>query len=201
MNSTKSTILILIAIGLFYTFTNPQYQEIKSLKTKEEEYTKVLENATAIAELRDQLSVEYAKVPALEIDRLNKVLPPYVDNVRLALDMDGIASRYGIALKQITVNKPDIQGAFTLPTSAGSSYQSVRVSFGFVASYENFKRFLADIEKSLRILDIETVTFAATENGLYNYQLTVDTYWLGEAITTTSSGTSTGSPIPSGQEI
>ena len=91
MKSNTAIVLLLLSVGLFYTFTNSQYQDVKKLHTLANEYQSVLENVSAIIELRERLLVTYETFPQADIERINKVLPDNVDTVRLALDLDAIA--------------------------------------------------------------------------------------------------------------
>lgn len=179
MKNNTSIVLLLLSIGLFYTFTKDQYKEVKQLSALAGEYKDVLENVSRIVELRDNLLSTYSAIPKTEIERLNKVLPDHVDTVRLALDLDGMASRYGISIKNIQAlaQGSESSNAIILPERA-SAYDKVTVSFSFISNYENFMRLLADIEKSLRIMDVKTVSFLASDIGLYDHQVSVETYWL-----------------------
>lgn len=176
---SNSLILILIALGLFYTFTRPQYAEVKSLAATSDEYRDVLENIERITEIRDKLLVNYEAIPKSEIDRLSKVLPDNIDSVRLALDLDTIASRYGVSLKNVKVKTGEGDSA-SLPVLSryGLPYDKATVSFSFVSNHQNFMRMLADLEKSLRIMDIKSVSFESEDSGLYEHEMTVETYWL-----------------------
>ncbi|MDP3763105.1 MAG: hypothetical protein Q8Q92_00360 [bacterium] len=179
MKNNSAIILLLLAVGLFYVFTNTQYKDVKKLYALSSEYQNVLQNASRIMELRDQLLVNYEALPVAEIERINKVLPDSIDTVRLALDLDGIASRYGIAIKNIqtaTAKNKDTN-LIVLPEAAGA-YEKATISFGFVSNYENFMRLLADIEKSLRIMDVRSISFQTGESNFYDYQISIDTYWL-----------------------
>lgn len=180
MKDNVAIILILLAVGLFYTFTNSEFQDVKELQALANEYEDVLDNASEIIELRDSLLTTYATVPKSEIERLNKVLPDNVDTVKMALDLDGMASKYGISIKSIkTSTDPTVvdPSLMVLPEYA-KPYEKALVSFSFVSTYENFKNMLIDIEKSLRIMDVKSVSFQAKESNLYEYQISVDTYWL-----------------------
>ncbi len=179
MKNNSAIVLLLLSVGLFYAFTNTQYQNVRKLYTLSGEYQNVLQNASRIMELKDQLLVKYEALPVAEIERINKVLPDSVDTVRLALDLDGMASRYGIAIKNIqTVTDADKDtNLIVLPEVAGA-YEKATISFGFVSNYENFMRLLADIEKSLRIIDVRSISFQTGESSLYDYQISIDTYWL-----------------------
>lgn len=180
MKDITATILLLLSIGIFYTFTSTQYQEVKNLQTLANEYKKVLDEASAIVELRDTLLATYSSIPKSEIDRLNKVLPENVDTVQLALDLDGIASRYGVSIRSVKTSTGATSGdqSLIVLSENAPTYEKANVSFNFISSYENFKRILADVERSLRIMDIKSITFQAQDSGLYDYQISADTYWL-----------------------
>lgn len=179
MKNNTAIVLLLLSIGLFYTFTNSQYKEVKALNIQKNEYKDVLKNVSKIIELRDALLVTYAAIPKAEIERMDKVLPDNVDIVRLALDLDGMASRYGISIKDIktTLGSSGGGNAIVLPENE-TVYNSATVSLSFVSNYENFKRLLIDIEKDLRIMDISSISFQAGESGLNQYQVSAETYWL-----------------------
>lgn len=182
MNNNIAIILILVSIGIFYTFTSGQYKEVKRLSEQASRYEGVLESASSIATLRDSLLTNYSSIPRTEIERLEKVLPANVDTMQMALNLDGIAARYGISVKSIkTTTDTAVTDPTILPEYDTSTYKKAVVSFSFIATYQNFKLFLKDIEKSLRLMDINSVSFqssTAGESGLYEYQVTADTYWL-----------------------
>ena len=171
--------LLILSVGLFYAFTNDQYQDVKQLYALASEYKSVLRNISEIVEFRDRLRVTYEALPKEEIERINKVLPDNIDTVRLALDLDSMASRYGISIKSIKTETGATRGANTvvLPED-GEVYESATVALSFVSNYENFKRLMADIEKNLRIMNIKSISFQTSDNGLYNYEISAETYWL-----------------------
>ena len=179
MKNNTSIILILLSIGLFYTFTSDQYKDVKKLNTLADKYQDVLKNASAIVELRDSLLIDYEAFPKEEIDRINKILPDNIDTVRLALDLDGIASRHGISIKSIQTVTSSDKGLdrIALPENEGL-YGKVTVSLSFISNYNNFMNFLDDIEKSLRIMDVKSVSFQTGDSDMYDYQVSIDTYWL-----------------------
>ena len=179
MQNNTAIVLLVLSAGLFYTFTNVQYKEVKEFSAVAEQYRNVLNDISSITELRDNLLVTYQALPKEEIDRLNKVVPDNVDAVRLALDLDGMASRYKISIKNIQVvlgTNPNAQ-TIVLPEYA-NAYEQATVTFSFISNYENFMKFLGDIEKSLRVMDIKGVSFTTTDSGLYDFQVSVNTYWL-----------------------
>lgn len=179
MTRPTSLVLLLLSIGLFYTFTSPQYQKMKAQKAVAGEYNNVIDNVEKIAETRDKLLLSYESIPKAQIDRIAKVLPNNIDTVRLAVDLDSIASRYGISIKNVQVenNVNDGVNLLVLP-EYGVPYEKVTISFTFISNYDSFMKFLGDLERSLRIMDVKSTSFRATESGLYEYRLAVTTYWL-----------------------
>ena len=109
------------------------------------------------------------------------MLPDNVDTVRLALELDSIASRYGVAIRDVRVGDEAGQNADgpILPENS-LPYQKVIVSFQFTSNYENAKRFLSDMEKNLRIMEIKSLSFKSDDSGLYTYNVAIETYWLKE---------------------
>jgi Tfp pilus assembly protein PilO len=180
-NSTAFT-LLLISVGLFYTFTMPQWAKIGGLQAQADTYKSVLANVSELEAKRDQLLVQYKNIPPAQIAELEKILPDNVDTVTLALNLDSIASHYGISLKKVetTTQPPGSQSgnAVVLASDTSSSpYQTVYVNFEFISTYDNFRKFIGDLEKSLRIVDIQSVSFKVGTNNLYDYTVSVQTYW------------------------
>lgn len=178
MNYSKNFLLIVLSIGLFYTFSSPQYKQVKILQTSASEYKDVIENVSRISQARDALLVNYEAIPLAEREKLLKVLPDNIDSVRLALDLDTIASRYGIAITSVRVDKADPNAALAVLPDSALPYEKALVTVGFAANYENFARFIADLEKSLRIMDVKALNFRVTDEGVYQHELKIETYWL-----------------------
>ena len=114
-------------------------------------------------------------------ERLNKVLPDNVDTMQLALDLDGVVSRYGVSLKSVrTTTDPSVSdpSLIVLPEYE-NPYGKATLFFSFVSSYENFKNVIREVEKNLRLMDIKIISFQANpEATLYEFQVTADIYWL-----------------------
>lgn len=179
MKNSTAFILLLISIGLFYTFVSPHYEKVSTLRGQASQYKDILANVSALAAKRDDLNVKLKNTPPTEVAKLEKILPDNVDTVNLAMTFDSIAARYGISIKSIrTVESKTDTGTSIIQTGKARPYDKVTVSFSFISTYANFRKFMADIEQSLRIIDVKSVAFQATDSGIYEYQVSVDTYWL-----------------------
>jgi hypothetical protein len=179
---TKGTalILILLAAAIFFTFTSSQWAAAQALAAQAAEYRDVLDNVSRITEARDDLLANYQTIPASEKDRLEKALPDNVDIVGLAKELDAVASRYGIAISRVQVDEEANRAVRSLPGAETGSlpYEKTLVSFTFISNYESFSKFLGDLERSLRVMDVKQVSFQAGEAGVYEHKVTVQTYWL-----------------------
>jgi hypothetical protein len=58
------------------------------------------------------------------------------------------------------------------------SLETVKVTFGMSATYDQFITFLEDMEANLRIMDLQHLTVTSNDNGIYDWSLEFQTYWL-----------------------
>ena len=176
-------LLIGISVALFLMFINPTYQTIGVLREEGSQYTAALDRAKQAGVKRDQLVSKYNSFSSEDLKRLLKVLPDRVDNIKLVVDVNNLAAKYGTSIRDIKVgdNTQTSKPNAIIAEAASKPYGTLSVGFGVTMSYENFLRFLNDIEQSLRLTDVSAIEFdtiASGTSGNYNYIVTVKTYWL-----------------------
>ena len=178
--NVTSLILIVLALGVFFTFTNGRIAQIQASQALNTSYLTAINNSVALIQGRDAVLKNYNSLSDDNKARLDKMLPDNVDNVRLIIDVTNIASRHGIALKGISTSGINGGGASQASTnsSANSPTGTVTVSFGFSTSYQTFLEFLGDIQSSLRVLDISHLSVSANDSGTYDFSVVLQTYWL-----------------------
>jgi Tfp pilus assembly protein PilO len=191
-------ILIIISITLFFSFTNPLYNDISSLKTEVTSYNEALDNSKALENERDKLTAKYNAISPDNLMKLQKLLPDNVDNIRLILEIEQIALPYGMALKDVKYNVTNtntttpatgvVQGGGATDLS-NKDYGIFDLEFSVSGSYDNFINFTKDLESNLRIVDISSIDFSsdnvnANTNSktpspeVYKYDFKIKTYWL-----------------------
>ena len=181
MRNILSIVFIIAAIALFAFFTNGRYAAIRELRAEAAAFDSALERSKELIAIRDSLLARYNAFPSDSIARLNTMLPNSIDTVRLIIDINTLASRYGMSLSGIAIGIPDEasggEGALG-PTSG--DFGKLTLGFTVTASYDRFRAFLSDLERSLRIIDVTSLSFAASEStaGLTTYAVTLTTYWL-----------------------
>lgn len=181
-------ILIILAIGIFYTFTDQRISQIQATAASNADYLSAINNSVELINERDAVLKQYNTISATDMARLNTMLPDNVDNVRLIIDVNGIAARHGFSLQGITTSADSSTGSSGsgggLSESSGDTdsdtpYGVVTVSFSFTSSYDNFVAFMQDIQSSLRILDISQLNITAGSTpGSFTYSMQLSTYWL-----------------------
>ena len=198
MKNITSIIVIICAVGVFFFFTDREYKEVKQLQTEIEANKKIIELANKLDTKKVELNDKFNQISREEKEELEKLLPDTVDNVRLIIDMNNIAEKFGIIIRDISINTNESSTGGSKKTTTGqksnfdniteensikyvdtSKIGVISFSFSVSAKYEVFLDFLKQLEETLRLVDIRNIEVSrGTTDVLYNYRVTLDTYWL-----------------------
>ncbi|MCE9643942.1 type 4a pilus biogenesis protein PilO [Candidatus Parcubacteria bacterium] len=170
------SILLAITALLFWAYIDPQYQIVKGLRAESQSYEEALASFREIQSVRDELTSRYNTFSTDDVTRLERLLPDTVDNVRLVLDINNIAGRYGLVIKDVRLSSlakdPNKLGP------ENQEYGTLVLQFSVTAGYSNFVAFMKDLEDSLRVVDVSGISFKTAESQLADYDVAVQTYWL-----------------------
>lgn len=181
MKALTPIILLIIAVVVFFYFTDPVLSQIGELQGRKQELERGLKNADLLAKRQDELIRERNDITEEQLSRLDKLIPGKVDNVRLIIEMGRIGSRNGMPLRNVVVTAGTTaeDGTTSLPSSEiENQLNEVGISFSVSGPYNLFKSFMANLADNLRILDVKSFTVSAKESGLYDYNVNLTTYWL-----------------------
>lgn len=200
-------ILILIAFGIFFVFTNPLYSGISGLRAQVASYDEALNNSKALENERDKLTAKYNSINPENLIKLQKLLPENIDNIRLILEIEQIAVPYGMVLKEVKYNtaKTDtttpsastvipratlgnLPGNIAANKTQNKDYGVWDLEFSTTGTYNNFLNFTKNLESNLRIVDIASIQFSSSSSNSkfsetsseesYKYSFKIKTYWL-----------------------
>ncbi len=194
----SAIVAFLLAAGIFFFYTKPAYTgpgtferpSVGEMKAQIAQYEDALQKVAELEQLKQKLLAKYNSYNPQDIERLETLLPDHVDNIGLILELDNLASRYGMTLENVDVNTEmfgasDGQSLGEGVAAIGDSqkYDSITLSFSTFGTYDKFKTFLQDLEASLRIVDLSELSFSAQESTgggapTYNFDITIRTYWL-----------------------
>lgn len=175
---------------MFFFFTQDAYDNAKALESQINEYDQALEKASELQQIKQSLLSRYNAFDPADIDRLHKLLPDHVDNVRLVLDLDSLAARNGLALQNVVISNPvsgKQPGVISAIGGSARKFDSLTLKFSTQGTYEGFSTFLEELETSLRVVDLVSlnlereVTPLSSQKGaepIYRYDITIRTYWL-----------------------
>lgn len=176
---------IIIAFVVFFFFTQPMFAEIQSFEAQAEQYEEAVARATELnVELAEKVR-QKRSYSAGDLEKLDALVPTQIDEVRILADLSEIALRHNMLFGNVEVtnseNDPDAPEYDETNFSRTVTYTDFAVStisFGLIGTYEQFKSFLADVEKSLVLLEVTEISFTAGEGALQQFEVTVNAYAL-----------------------
>lgn len=181
--------MLLASVGLYFGLIDPTNKDIQALKEQKAEFDKAVDNANQLTERRNALVAKVNSFSLEDSQRLEKLVPDYVDSVRLIMETDRIALKYGMSLRDVQIagldtGKPGSASPETSGVIGGvpKDYDSVTMSFSVFTNYQTFKQFLKELEDNLRISDVGRIAFnvpsASKSQEVYQFNVSLKTYWL-----------------------
>ncbi len=179
-------LLIAAAIAVFSIFVIPRYRVVQTMRADVASYNTRLATAQRLKLSREDLIARYNSIPKADLDNLKTLLPDSVDNIRLIIQLDALATKNGLSsLRNVQYDstKGDQTKADQAP-GAQRPYGDFQISFETSGQYKNFLSFISDLEQNLRLVDISSVNFAQIANpdkalaDSIKYTVVLKTYWL-----------------------
>lgn len=197
---TLVTILLLIFSGaLFFLLIMPQFREVRDLRSTK---TRLQGEVETVREKITSTKKAIAKFEALkqeDIARIEAALPKEIDLPNLLVLVESLISSSGLITEDINVqeSKPIVVRATEQATSQGAGgisprflsgltgedrgHRAATIIFSLLGTYESFKGFLQVTERSLRIFDVETISFSSPTggegSGVFRFSVKMNTYY------------------------
>lgn len=171
-------LLILSALGIFLAGIKPMLAKIDSQKIEERTAKLALENTTNLFEIQEALLEKYKVITPEDRVRLLKLVPDQVDNVRFIIDIDAVAGKFGMKIGNLQLAGDPAATDSSVIGPDGKTYGTITLQFDITGSYGAVRAFLADLDSSLRLVDVDTVEFLAGDADKNKYTIKVRTYWL-----------------------
>lgn len=197
-------ILVVLALGYFY-FLSPSIMRLKAGKNLGlEERKKEEERLIAYLDELESMRDNYKSFTQDKLDDLARILPREEDFPGLFVQMEEIAEQNNFILDSLDIVPIDSQrnksrenpddenetpgegrgnaqdlpvGKSTIAEISEGRIKELNLSFSITGgNYENFKKFLSDIEKNMRIFDIFDIRFGSVQEG--PFFINMRTYYL-----------------------
>ncbi len=196
--------LVLAAVGVFFGYSQKQWDKVQVLKADVADYRTAVENSKQLLIKRDALLSQKNQISEADLTRLETLIPTDVNSTKLILEIQNLASNvHGLAFenpkydpnKKVTADvKAPVAGstetgdtAEKRPTTsvnpkdailAQKEYGVFELEFTLTGPYDKFIAFVEDLEHSLRLVDIQSTQISQKEPGVLKYIVKVQTYWL-----------------------
>ncbi|MES2213554.1 MAG: hypothetical protein V4473_01795 [Patescibacteria group bacterium] len=181
MKAILTIVIVTIGIGMYILYISPTIGDIRSLQQQKDEYTRTLATSKELKIRRDTLMDAYNSIAPADLDRLNKIIPVTFDQVRFAKDMYAISQLDSISIKNIKISTAPIDSAGNIGTAATNpvSYKTISVSYTASGTYDQFIRYLRDVEQDLQLMDVTSIVVKPSDkSNVYDYAMTLTTYSL-----------------------
>lgn len=165
------TICIGLTVAVGALFLWPKYQNYQNLQTQIGNKNIELENQNAHYENLIDLSEKLQEFD-VELEAIDIALPSNASYSAISFYnyLQKASSENGLIVNQI--------GSFALSPLVGrGDIQEMSLSVGVSGSYSAFKNFLRALEKSARIIEVESISFSFPgEDGLFSFQIEIKTH-------------------------
>jgi Tfp pilus assembly protein PilO len=179
MSSISILAYVILTLSVGYAFIYPSVGDLNMLIGEKQKYESSLEMVNNIETKKKELLAEFNQIPSADIAEVETILPNSLNLVKLISDIDAVAAGRGISISAISSKETSSSVGNSIEEAAPQRpYNSAIIGFSFSTSYNGFRNFLSDLEKSLRILDIKSIKISPKEGGIYDYNLEFETYWL-----------------------
>ena len=167
-------IILVISGGIFFGPTRPL---LNSLSDKQAKINDTRSAVAKIGDYRASFDIKNARFNTInqrDKDSLDAMVPSTIDNVGLIIDINQMAVKYNLSIKNISIKS----GADNTVGPDGRPYGVVSLGFSISSSLKVFQDFIQELESSLRIIDVTSLSFTAGSEDQYDFSLEVKAYWL-----------------------
>lgn len=186
-------IIILVAVGGFVFFTQPILNDplefagdgavsggIFALEEQKNVIQTALADAEELSSKIASLNTELNAIDDSDIERLDNFLPDSISDVQLVTDINNIARLSGMKIDNVNIEVSNTRQTRQQAGDLNPELSELRVSFDTEASYIKMREFLNNVSKSLRVLEVNNLSFSVSpeDAGRHTYNVTLTTYWL-----------------------
>lgn len=206
-----SLIILVFSVGFGFFYAKPEYDQVQNTLADSQQLDKTSQSASEIKDIIAETGKSLSAVDPDDLARFDVFLPETLDSVRFANNLQHIGMVNGLVLSDINVEQQEKKKNTTATTSkvpssalsgvgsvaavaggtvAEKKYTATKASFTFVTTYSGFLLFLNDMEKSLGLINITSLSFkelpvnvgekTVQKNlpSLYQFSIGIETYSL-----------------------
>jgi Tfp pilus assembly protein PilO len=165
---TFITILAVAALGFFVLW--PKYQELKVVELNIDNQEIELKTKKEYLQMLEELKLELEK-NAAELAKVDSALPTDPSVPSLFNYLQVAASQAGLILTEIS--------PFSVAdSSALAGLKEIGFNVKISGTYPSVKSFISTLERSARMIEVESISLSSSEEGSFNFDLGLKTFSL-----------------------
>ena len=180
---TSSSLLIFLLVTIFavvaYLLIWPEYGRLTDAKAKIISEKQTLEDESRTFTDTNKLLENYADISSEEREKIDAMLPDEIDEAGLFTLFETLAQKNKIIVLGVDISeKESADNLKNLGITEVQSSLNLTAGPDSEDSYGDFKKFLADVEANLRLMDIISVNYTPETA---TYTLNLKTYRMASA--------------------
>lgn len=195
---------LIVTVTLFFTFIQPTFEKYKKLDLEIGNYVSALDGIDTLKSRIQTLEDEKAAISLSNMSRLMDFLPDSLDEVSVVLMLDDLATKNNLVLEGIKITSARTKGGSQASTGGTTfafaddekdvnketvdvdgitvrrpqdNIEQTFLTFMVTGEYDNFRTFVTNLEKSLALMDINSLSITEPNEGEFSsYTLGVAMY-------------------------
>jgi len=154
-----------LALGILYFYVMPLFEQVRVIQEETNEYREAIAQASEFNQKLNSLITARNNMSAAELERMDAFLGENRDETELLVDLEAIAQGSGMFFGNVGVEQqPDENFSMgadgrDLDTIGPEDFTETKISFQVIGTYEQFRRMLRDLERSLVLFEVQNISY------------------------------------------
>jgi len=171
-------LMIIVYAGAGYLLIKPKIDFYKMTDGQTQASRQTIENEKGYFDSLTRSVSAAQSIDAAVLDKVDLALPRTASIPDMLVQLGAAAAANDVALSNIV-----FEGT-TKAAAKNTAVQPVNITLTVSAKdYPAFKRFLLDLEKSIRLFDVQSINFTMSPEGKVSFNLQLKTYYYSPAMT------------------
>jgi len=175
----SSIVFLFLTLILALFLLLPQYQRLRNLQIEIKVKKTEIENQENYLKHLNDLSEKLKKYQP-EISKIDSTLPPRPDLPSLLHFLQKASSQNGLVFKDLgtfsIILPKKLEGPVGEMPKASPEFKEISLDFGVSGSYSALKNFLSTLEKSARLILVESLSFSVEKEETPSFKLKIKTF-------------------------
>ena len=176
-----SILFLAAGFGILQLEVRSTWDDIQVQKQKIAAVDDGIGRAKQVQRILEDLHTRYNGITEDDLNRIRGFLPTKPQKAEFLIDLDIMATQSAVKASGISFTEGGSAAINSLP----SSIQALTVRATVEGSYEAFRTFLDTLQKNLRLIDVQNISFSSSGNQTgdkYTFQVELRTYYQQDQI-------------------